>query len=803
MVKFGQRLVEELVVDGWEDNYLRYKPLKKVISKLSDAEVSGEMVQAFEKQEQFLTMIKEDVAKVSAFYANEIAPITKAIHVALEEVQTLLLQKSKSASKADDMETAINVDTETLEGVEVMDALAAAYSAAEDLRQYWYVNREAVRKILKKYHKKTSSGTVEVHGVLDGLLTGTPLEESHESPRALSEGLGALRDAQAQLALKSRAHAAYIRSRIHVGSPRPSRDASTHGSNAGNNSGRLSGRDVGLLELDEVEVVADELGGAASTTECSLDCPCGVTWISRFELAPWWRVPKQKHRTVALYAVGLVVAGCMIAVVATMPSRLGRLSVIGTYASVLVAVANGANDIANSVGTSVGAKALTLRQAIVFGLIAEVLGAMTLGSLVAKTISKGVIAPETFDAQGCEGVLKFGVSMVCVLCGTGLTTLLATLYGLPISASHGVIGGLIAVGLVAQGPGSLGVASIAKTLIAWVASPCIGAVSAAIVYWIILYVVHRSRSPGSRAILLQPLFVAITVAVAAGFIVIKGPDALKVKPAGAGVGAAIAIGAGVGLATFVLRVVRGSSLGQKMGKSLTLTRTAGSNATESATASGTAGTAGTDEDVAALAARAEAAEAAAKLEVAEKPFVPLLILSALTVAFAHGANDVGNAVGPLAAIMEASLQGRIVATPQIPIWVLAIGSGGFVVGIAALGSRTIATVGGKITTLTPSKSFSVQIGAAVAVLSSTVLGLAVSTSHCLVGSVVGVGIASRISKAGGSLNGKMLLKIFIGWGVTIPLAMLVAIIFYYIIMPGYGYSAEQLLLLNQTNATCF
>jgi len=801
MVKFGQRLVEELVNDGWEDNYLRYKPLKKIISAISKAEVSGEMVQAFEKQELFLAMIKEDVAKAATFYLEEAAPVIKAMKVAREAVSDLLLQKSKSSAKnVSDMETAINVDTETLEGVEVMDDLADAYARAEVVRQFWYVNREAVRKILKKYHKKTSAGTEEVHADLEGLLKDTPLDDGHEIPKVLSEGFNALRDAQAHLALKSRAHAAYIRSRNAAASPRPSKDASLHGSN----SGRLSGRDAATIELvlDEANPADDEL---ATSKECKLDCPCGVTWVSHLELAPWWHVPKQKYTMLALYAVGLVVAGCAIAVIVTQPTRLGRLSVLGTYASVLVAVANGANDIANSVGTSVGAKALTLRQAIFFGLTAEVLGAMTLGSLVAKTISKGVISPDTFDAEGCEGVLKFGVSMVCVLCGTGLTTLLATLYGLPISASHGVIGGLIAVGLVAQGPGSLGIASIAKTMIAWVASPLIGAVSAAVVYWIILYVVHRSSSPGYRAILLQPLFVAVTVAVAAGFIVIKGPDALKIKPVGAGVGASIGIGAGVGLLTFILRIARGSKLGQTMGRTMSRTRSAGGPHLTNDT-----GTTVVHDEAAAPSAddvkakeRAEAAEAAAKLEVAEKPFVPLLILSALTVAFAHGANDVGNAVGPLAAIMEASIEGRIVATPQIPIWVLAIGSGGFVFGIAALGSRTIATVGGKITTLTPSKSFSVQIGAAVAVLSSTVLGLAVSTSHCLVGSVVGVGIASRISKAGGSLNGKMLLKIFIGWGVTIPLAMLVAIIFYYMIMPGYGYSLEELLQLNATNATCY
>ena len=192
------------------------------------------------------------------------------------------------------------------------------------------------------------------------------------------------------------------------------------------------------------------------------------------------------------------------------------------------------------------------------------------------------------------------------------------------------------------------------------------------------------------------------------------------------------------------------------------------------------------------------------MEVAEKPFVSLLILSALTVAFAHGANDVGNAVGPLAAIFEATLNGSIAAKPKIPLWTLTIGSAGFVIGIAALGSRTIATVGGKITALTPSKSFSVQIGAAVAVLSSTILGLAVSTSHCLVGSVVGVAIASKVSRAGGSVNMRILLRILIGWGVTIPLAMLVTIVFYFIITPYYGYDAEELLAFNQSaNLSCY
>ena len=129
-----------------------------------------------------------------------------------------------------------------------------------------------------------------------------------------------------------------------------------------------------------------------------------------------------------------------------------ELVVLGVLGCLVVAMANGAHDIANSVGTSYGAGALTLGQAIAFGSLAEFAGAISLGSFVAKTISKGVIEPASFAADGCQGVLEYGLGMLCVLAGTGSTTLLATLYGLPISASHGVIGGLVAVGIYAHGP---------------------------------------------------------------------------------------------------------------------------------------------------------------------------------------------------------------------------------------------------------------------------------------------------------------------------------------------------------------
>jgi len=163
----------------------------------------------------------------------------------------------------------------------------------------------------------------------------------------------------------------------------------------------------------------------------------------------------------------------------------------------------------------------------------------------------------------------------------------------------------------------------------------------------------------------------------------------------------------------------------------------------------------------------------------EGPFVPLLIVSALSVAFAHGGNDVGNAVGPLSVIIGIIDTGVVEDTVHVPMWALFMGAAGFCFGIVTMGSRTITTVGNKITKLTPSRSYATQIGAAVAVLSSSVAGLPVSTSHCLVGAVIGVGLAQKLTGTDSPLQLNVLKKIVIGWMVTIPLAMFAAVVIYY------------------------
>ena len=561
---------------------------------------------------------------------------------------------------------------------------------------------------------------------------------------------------------------------------------------------------------------------------------------------------RTSHVAALCLAVGVAFPLLVMHERTSLPLALGRrpeLTVLGVFGAAVVAMANGANDIANSVGTSYGAGALTLAQAIGFGAAAEFAGAMSLGSFVAKTISKGVIEPKSFAAAGCHGVLEYGLGMVSVLFGTGSTTLLATLYGLPISASHGVIGGLLAVGIYAHGTESIGTAPLLATVVAWVASPLVGGVTAGMIHLAVRSAVHARRDPTRAADALQPVLLALTVTVAAAFLFVSGPAVIRIKPASRGAAASVGLGVVAALASYGYRMLNppprpadhpwSRHLEEMDGTELPTTRRGGRTKRLQAQPlppPGRGGSDGADGDpdsslllccvaprrfcvggrdktVPPLASRAGhsdgedeegtmvsgqgqgpgARRAASALEHAaeERPFVPLLVISALTVAFAHGANDLGNSIGPLAAILITERShGDITAQPAIPMWLLALGSCGFVVGIILLGSRTIRTVGGKITTLTPSRSFAVQMGTAVAVLTSTELGLAVSTSHCLVGAIIGIGAAERIrGAANADLNLSMIYRIILGWAATIPLAMLVSVLALAAMEPVYRHDA--------------
>uniref|UniRef100_A0A7S2TEQ5 Phosphate transporter n=1 Tax=Lotharella oceanica TaxID=641309 RepID=A0A7S2TEQ5_9EUKA len=434
-----------------------------------------------------------------------------------------------------------------------------------------------------------------------------------------------------------------------------------------------------------------------------------------------------------------------------------------------LAIANGGNDIANAVGTSVGAGALTVEQALGFGSLFEFAGAMLLGSLVSKTISKGVIEPREF----ADEPEIFAALMFSTVVGAALTTLLATVYGYPISATHGIVGGLVAVGWMARGWGCVGWGSLAFTCVMWILSPIAGMLASYILQLLCYRITQLDLESGMNSLIIPMLWTA-TLTVTCLFLFLTGPEAVRITPTSTAVVASTAAGIALTLLRYSILYIN----------SLIYPKPATQAESEPLNASGWREDGGSS--MAVVPGEGGGMEPPRGNGVHvwgknEKPFVGLLVLSALTVAFAHGANDVGNAVGPLAVMMEIFTASVVKDEPDVPMWCLVIGALGFVVGIVTLGKNTIETVGNRIIELTPSLSYSTQMGAALAVLLSSVLGMPVSTSHCLVGSVIGVGLAqSSIAmcthEEAPKINFGIINKIILGWIVTIPLAMVVGFI---------------------------
>jgi len=439
-------------------------------------------------------------------------------------------------------------------------------------------------------------------------------------------------------------------------------------------------------------------------------------------------------------------------------------------ATYTLAVANGGNDIANAVGTSVGAKALTMQQALGFGATFEFAGAMLLGALVSKTISKGVIEPTEFASEPS----LFATLMFSVVVGAALTTLLATIYGFPISATHGIVSGLVAVGWYAKGYHCIGWDAFLKTVVMWILSPIAGLIAAFGIQLMCTRILKLDLKDW-RTNAVMPTLWSATLTVTCLFMFGTGPEAIRIEPAYLAILASIGTGVGITSLLYLYdfltkyhskpqQPVGYGSMENKDGRLLPLTQYLRGNG------------------------RVGLEEGEYKQDGWEAQFVGLLVLSALTVAFAHGANDVGNAVGPLAVMGEVYSKNTVHDEPTVPIWCLSVGAVGFVVGILCLGKYTVNTVGKKIIKLTPSRSYSTQMGAAIAVLLSSVLGMPVSTSHCLVGSVLGVGLAQAfVASITGEdpphINISILNKIVIGWAVTIPLAMFVSLIAFAIARP--------------------
>ncbi len=381
----------------------------------------------------------------------------------------------------------------------------------------------------------------------------------------------------------------------------------------------------------------------------------------------------------------------------------------------------GANDVANAMGTSVGARSVTFKQAIIIAAIFEFLGAMLVGNHVSLTIAKGIVNPQDYT----NNAMIFAYGMLATLLSAALWVNLATKLGMPVSTTHSIVGGVIGFGIVSKGFASIKWIKLVSIVASWIVSPISGGIISFVIFIFISKSILSKEKPVVAAKKYAP-FLAFLVAIILVFSMLyKG---LKNLHLNLSFSHALIIASLVGIvfAFFIFLVV------SRIPVDTTLPYKR-------------------------------------RFPQVERVFAILQLITASYMAFSHGANDVANAVGPL---MGAVYAGALVHSQNIamPIWVLSVGAVGIVVGLSMYGYKVILVVGRKITDMTPSRGFAAEFGAATTVLVCSKMGLPISTTHTLIGSVIGVGLARGI----GALNGKVLKDVAISWILTIPIAAILS-----------------------------
>jgi PiT family inorganic phosphate transporter len=397
---------------------------------------------------------------------------------------------------------------------------------------------------------------------------------------------------------------------------------------------------------------------------------------------------------------------------------------IGGLLALYMAWAIGANDVANAMGTSVGSGALTVRNAIIAAAVFEFSGAFLAGGHVANTVRKGML-DMTIASQNPE-IILYG--MLGALASAGTLLIIATAWGLPVSTTHAIVGAIVGFGTVGFGIDAVNWGNVAGIVMSWGTSPVIGGGLAFLIFTIIRKTILDHADPLSRAQRVGPFFFFYVFFMIGLVTFFKGLKKLNLDFS---LGEAVLISIGLGL------------VGMLLGW-LFLRRIAGEKG---------------NSDFANV----------------ERGFVVMQILTACAVAFAHGSNDVANGIGPLAAIYNLAYGGAVAAKTEVAPWMLAIGGVGIVIGLATWGYRVMETIGTKITELTPSRGFAAELGAATTIAVASRLGIPVSTTHILVGAVLGVGLARGI----GAIDLRVVGSIFASWVATLPISAGLAIFFYY------------------------
>ncbi len=454
------------------------------------------------------------------------------------------------------------------------------------------------------------------------------------------------------------------------------------------------------------------------------------------------------------------------------------LMVLGLMVGFYMAWSIGANDVANAMGTAVGSGGLTLKHAVIIAGTMELAGAVLVGSHVSDTVRNGMFDASLF--QPLELVLGF----IAALLAAAAWLQLATYYGWPVSTTHSIVGAIVGIGILIGGMEAVKWSKISTIVISWVTSPLCGGIIAFILIKLIQRMIIDSKYPLRQTYKIIPFLVFYVAFILCLVMVWKGLKNLNLN---LDLKQAVLVSVGVGLAGAVLSLFWVSKLRKRheqdridqkieaeddQVEGIPFVQKEFRNDADPKHVMRPPLTPGSE-------LPAHRWEVRREFEFArfESVFTTLLIISACFLAFAHGANDTANAIGPLAAVVSILKTGQVGEIATVPIWLLLLGGVGIVIGLATWGYKVMETIGKKITQLTPSRAFAANIGAATTIVLASRLGMPISTTHTLVGAVLGIGLARGI----GHLNLKMVRDIFISWVITIPAGALMAMLFYYIL----------------------
>lgn len=390
----------------------------------------------------------------------------------------------------------------------------------------------------------------------------------------------------------------------------------------------------------------------------------------------------------------------------------------------------GANDVANAMGTSVGSGALTIKQAIIVAAIFEFAGAYLAGGQVTSTIRKGML--DTNLLAGQPELLIYG--MLASLLAAGIWLLVASRAGWPVSTTHSIVGAIVGFAAVGIGIDAVQWGKVGKIAMSWIISPAIAGIIGYWLYTSVQRLILNTSDPLKNAKIYVPFYIFLVGFVIALVTMFKGLKHIGLELSTAQ-NYIIAIAIGFVSMFIGMVAIRRLHFDPDADKDFHFTNV-------------------------------------------EKIFGVLMMFTACAMAFAHGSNDVANAVGPLAAVVSiVEHGGEVTQKSALPVWILLLGGTGIIIGLVTYGHKVIATIGTGITQLTPSRGFAATLAAAVTVVIASGTGIPISTTHTLVGGVLGVGLARGID----ALNMNVVRTIFLSWIVTLPAGAILAIVFFFML----------------------